>query len=156
MPSYSTNVKKTPSKSPNTKRIRECLKDELRHSMSNPELPSDPSVCTDNGMEDLPNLIPIVLKNLAEVGCDETFVEFLNLVKNGEFPQQNISFLLWMEVVKWFICDNTCRMRYSEATKTFWKLGYRVFGGDLSTLWEGINLMNHLTIESKKAFIHPR
>ena len=69
-----------------------------------------------------------VLKNLAEVECDDTFFfEFLNQVNNGEFPLQNISYLFWMEVVKWFGCKNTCRMRYSEATKKFWKLGLKVF-----------------------------
>ena len=61
-------------------------------------------------MVDIQNLIPNVLENLAEIGCDETFIEFLNQVNNGEFPLQNISFLLWMEVVKWFSCDNTCRI----------------------------------------------
>lgn len=137
MPRHSINDKKTPSKSPYTKKVRKCLEDELfdypsvetTHSILNPEPPLDQPLCTDSSMEDIQNLIPAVLKNLAEVGCDETFVEFLNQVNNGEFPLQNISFLLWMEVVKWFSCDNTCRMRYSNATKTFWKLGYRVFGG---------------------------
>ena len=68
VPSHSTNVKKTPSKSPNTKRVRKCLEDKLRHtcSMSNPELPLDPPVCSNNSMEDIQNLIPVVL-NLAEV-----------------------------------------------------------------------------------------
>ena len=62
--------------------------------MSNSELPLDPRVCMDNSMEDIQTLFPAVLKNLAGVGCHVTFVEFLNLVKNGEFPLQNISFLL--------------------------------------------------------------
>ena len=68
--SHSMNVKKTPTKSPNTKRVRKCREDELRHSMSNPELPLGPPVYTDNSMEDIQNIIPAVLKNLAEVGCD--------------------------------------------------------------------------------------
>ena len=47
-------------------------------------------------MADIKNLFPNVLENLTEVGSDETFIEFLNQVNNGEFLLQNISFLLWM------------------------------------------------------------
>lgn len=119
----SINDKKTPSKSPYTKKVRKCLEDELfdNHDIEttcssfNPGSSLDQSLGQGDRMADIQNLIPNVLENLAEVGCDETFIEFLNQVNNGEFPLQNISFLLWMEVVKWFSCDNTCRMRYSDA-----------------------------------------
>lgn len=106
----SINDKKTPSKSPYTKKVRKCLEDELfdNHDIEttcssfNPGSSLDQSLGQGDRMADIQNLIPNVLENLAEVGCDETFIEFLNQVNNGEFPLQNISFLLWMEVVKWF------------------------------------------------------
>ena len=124
--------------------------------MSNPELPLGPPVYTDKSMEDIQNIIPVVLKSLAEVGCDETFVKFLNLVKNGEFPLQNISFLLWMEVVKWFNCDYTCRMQYSDATKTFRKLGYRVLGGRFIHFMGGYKSYESLDDRLEKGFYSPQ
>ncbi|WAR24278.1 hypothetical protein MAR_037947 [Mya arenaria] len=50
------------------------------------------------------------------------------MVSINEFSLDNISFVLWTEVVKWFNCSSTTRMRYSSDTKLFWKLGWRIFG----------------------------
>lgn len=37
----------------------------------------------------------------------------------------NIAFELFLDVVRWY----TSEMHYSQQTKMFWKLGYRLFGG---------------------------
>jgi hypothetical protein len=79
--------------------------------------------------EELIKLAPKVLENLSKNGeMDKTILNFFRLVHQHKFPLSNISFLLWAEVVKWFCCGNTCSMRYSEQTKIFWKLGWRLFG----------------------------
>ena len=75
------------------------------------------------------NLAPLVLNELAKHdGLDTALVSFFELVANKQFPLDNISFLLWIEVVKWFSCVSTTQMRYTDETKLFWKLGWRLFG----------------------------
>ncbi|KAK3103474.1 hypothetical protein FSP39_019495 [Pinctada imbricata] len=75
-------------------------------------------------------LAPTVLTELSKYEkMDETMLKFFQLVNEKKFPLQNTSLLLWCEVVKWFNCKTTTNMRYSRQTKTFWKLGWRLFGG---------------------------
>ena len=61
------------------------------------------------------NLAPLVLNELAKHdGLDTALVSFFVLVANRQFPLDNISFLLWVEVVKWFSCVSTTQMRYTD------------------------------------------
>ena len=80
-------------------------------------------------LNEMSELLPKVLENLNRYGFDKTLLDFLKLVASNEFPVQNIAFLLWTEIVKWYSCKSTTSMRYSDATKKFWKLGYKLFGG---------------------------
>ncbi|VDI34310.1 conserved oligomeric Golgi complex subunit 8 [Mytilus galloprovincialis] len=79
---------------------------------------------------ELINLAPYVMEEMSEsdVGAD-VLVQFFKLVVEKKFPLSNTSFLLWCDVVKWYNCKTTVNMRYSEQTKLFWKLGWRLFGG---------------------------
>lgn len=45
------------------------------------------------------------------------------------FPINNIALRLWLEVVEWYANENTTTMRYMNETKSFWKVGWRLFGG---------------------------
>lgn len=90
-----------------------------------PENPSPAAV-----KESLKSIIPSVVDNLAkENRLDLTILSFFQQVSDKNFPLDNIAFLLWTEVVKWFKCETTTTMRYSSQTKMFWKLGWRIFGG---------------------------
>lgn len=91
------------------------------------ECVDSPQVDSDE-LEEITELLPIVLGNLSRDGFDKMLLDFFKLVASGDFPMQNIAFLLWTEIVKWYKCKTT-EMRYSEATKTFWKLRYKLFGG---------------------------
>ena len=73
-------------------------------------------------------ILPQVMENLREHGLDGTMTKFFEMVSNNQFPLDNIAFLLWSETVKWFNNDTTTQMRYSDQTKLFWKLGWRLFG----------------------------
>ena len=73
-------------------------------------------------------LLPVVMKNLSIEGKDSTMLEFFELVEEDKFSLTNIAYLLWNEVVRWFQCTSTTQMRYSKETKTFWKLGWQIFG----------------------------
>ena len=75
-------------------------------------------------------LVPKVLNTLVKQdGLDIVMTHFFEMVSNEGFPLDNIAFLLWTKVVKWFSCTSTTAMRYSDTTKLFWKLGLRIFGG---------------------------
>ena len=80
-------------------------------------------------VDEITKLLQVVIASIVEEGFDKTLLEFFKQVSLGQFLLQNISFLLWIEVIKWFSCRNISTMRYSDATKKFWKLGYRLFGG---------------------------
>ena len=82
-----------------------------------------------DNLDEVVQLLPDVIKELKKVGLANIIIYFFRLVSNGKFPMQNISFLLWTEVVQWFNLENTSSMRYMEKTKKFWKLAMRHFGG---------------------------
>lgn len=115
----------------------------LLDSVDTLEFNFDEGHVNDTVME-ISKLLPTVIQNLSDVGYDKTMLEFFKQVNEGDFPLQNISFMLWMEVVKWFGCGNTSTMRYSDATKKFWKLGYRLFGGSFIHYMAGFKNTNSL------------
>lgn len=41
----------------------------------------------------------------------------------------NIAYLLFLEVVKWYGSQNTVTMRYDETISRFWRVGYKLFHG---------------------------
>ena len=82
----------------------------------------------DSLVKKMVELLPTVLKTLSQYGKDIEMLQFFELVSENKFPLTNIAYLLWSEVVKWFKCKSTTQMRYSDETKTFWKLGWRIFG----------------------------
>ena len=70
-------------------------------------------------IEQMKELTPKVLEILSKTGMHEVLVSFFEMVASETFPQDNIAFLLWAEVVKWFKTLNTTQMRYSKETKLF-------------------------------------
>jgi len=64
------------------------------------------------------------MENLAACGLADSMTSFFEMVSAGTFPLDNISFLLWSDVVNWYKMKSTTNMRYSD-TKMFWKLGWR-------------------------------
>ena len=74
--------------------------------------------------EQISGLLPVVLQALQEEGQLETFMKFNNLLALQEFPSKNICNLLFLDLVDWYSCENTCRMRYRTETVTFWQIRY--------------------------------
>ena len=97
--------------------------------------PSDDSSLTD----ELIKLAPKVMEELSKsgFGLDLIMIQFFRLVALNKFALRNISYLLWCDVVRWFQNDTTTKMRYSHMSKTFWKLGWRLFGGRFLHLMSG-------------------
>jgi hypothetical protein len=79
-----------------------------------------------------------------------TEMTFEEKVKDGIFPLENISFLLWVEVVKWYKQDTTSSMRYTEDTKIFWKLAWRHFGEKFVRFMTGFKNMAQINSGSAK------
>ena len=65
------------------------------------------------------SLLPDVLTELRKTGLENVILNFFKLVCDGKFQINNISFLLWTEVVQWFKLENTSKMRYMDQTKMF-------------------------------------
>ena len=78
----------------------------------------------DSVIEKMEVLLPLVMESLSLDGKDKPMLQFFELVSENKFPLTNIAYLLWNEIVKWFDCKSTTQMRYSDETKTFWKLGW--------------------------------
>ena len=93
------------------------------------------------------SLIPSVVTTLRENGLGDVLPQFFKSVADGRMPLDNIAFLLWIEVLRWFNLDNTTAMRYSEDTKKFWKLGYRLFGGKFVRYMSGFKHMSSAEFE---------
>lgn len=88
-------------------------------------------------IQEMNAILPDVLQTLEESGTKESFLDFCRLVHSNKFPLDNIAYLLWIEVLKWYTMANTSSMRYSDQTKKFWKLGWRVFGGKFINFMSG-------------------
>ena len=89
---------------------------------------SDSSDMTEN-FEQLSDLLPAVLQTLQEEGQLEMYMKFNDLLASQEFPTKNICYLLFLDLVDWYSCENTSRMRYRTETVKFWQIGYRLFHG---------------------------
>ena len=57
------------------------------------------------------------------------FMMLLKLLQSGEFPMDNIVFILLLERIRFQKCPNTVGMRYSDRTKLFWTVVYRLCKG---------------------------
>ena len=85
---------------------------------------------TDSNYEELIAILPKVIETLKDNGKLPEFLAFSRLLSENKFPLDNIAFLLFIDVVRWFSLDDsaTC-MRYSDEVKTFWRTGLRLFHG---------------------------
>ena len=83
----------------------------------------------DDILEEMSKLLPTVVHELSKVDKIDELLNFMRLVKSGNFPLENIAFKLFLDIVRWFSVDNSSLMRYNKSTKDFWRLGYRLFHG---------------------------
>ena len=62
----------------------------------------------------------------------ENLLDFMNLMRllqSGKLPTDNIVLQLLFDRVRFQTCGNTVSMRYSDVTKTFWSIVYRLCKG---------------------------
>ena len=65
--------------------------------------------------------LPELYDTLAELGQETTFLNFLQMASEGTFPLNNISYILFLDGVKWFAIPVTSQMRYAPEAMKFWK-----------------------------------
>ena len=75
-------------------------------------------------------MLPNVIESLKKAGKLDEYVQFNRLLSDGKFPMTNITFLLFLDIVRWYSLDDvTTTMRFSEGVKEFWCTGLRLFHG---------------------------
>ena len=75
------------------------------------------------------NFLESLMMKLDEHGHLNEFMMLLKLLESGEFLMDNTVFLLLLECIHFQKCPNTVGMRYSERTKLFWTVVYRLCKG---------------------------
>ena len=57
------------------------------------------------------------------------WVKFTTSLAMAKLPEENIAYLLFKEVLDYYNASDARSMRYSDETKLFWTLGYKIFKG---------------------------
>jgi hypothetical protein len=84
----------------------------------------------DDEREILIKLIPSVVETMKNHGQLETWIQFNQLLSTQSFPMDNIAFLLFLDVVRWYGTTSTTQMRYNDtAVNKFWRTGYKMLHG---------------------------
>jgi hypothetical protein len=68
-------------------------------------------------LREMMELTPQFSKRMSDLGLLKTWVSFFRLISQNRFPTDNISFHLFMDVVRFFSCSSTTNMKYSENHK---------------------------------------
>ena len=105
-------------------------------------------------LDELSQLLPAVLDALHNSNQKETFMKFARMVAGGQFPMNNIAYLLFMDVIEWFASDSTTNMRYSEDTKKFWRVGLKLFRGKFLRFMSGMKNKGQLTGETYSSGVY--
>ena len=88
---------------------------------------ANPKVSTEENMDSIISTMPSVIDYLKSEGKLEIWKNFHFLLASHKFPLNNIAFLLYLDVVKWFDCDNSVTMQYNPDITKFWGIGYKLF-----------------------------
>ena len=67
--------------------------------------------------------------NLLQRGLLHDFQKFFELVGKNEFPLDNIAFLLFIDLIKFYSLESATQMRYNKDTYLFWIFGYLLLKG---------------------------
>ena len=103
------------------------------------------------------HLMPKVLNKLQESGHIVEFCNFIRLVSEDKFPLRNISWLLFLDVVRWYSLQTTTQMTYSEESMKFWKVLYRLFHGKALRFMSGLKSTGQVTgNETEKGCFDPQ
>ena len=82
--------------------------------------------------EELLDLLPDAIKSLSIVDPkhSDRIKSMMKLMADGKCPYDNIAFLMFEDVIKWFVSGDVRSMRYSEEVRRFWLTGAQLFGNN--------------------------
>ena len=93
-------------------------------------LPHEETEKNNTLLRQLERLLPCVVDALQNAGRLHEYLAFNRLLAEGRFPLDNIAFLLFLDVVRWYDLEkNTTAMRYNPDVKLFWNTGLKLFKG---------------------------
>ena len=78
-------------------------------------------------VEQMIELLPSVAEQIGNKSDIEQWLQFFQLIKSGDFPQDNIAYQLFLDVILFYSTQNIHAMQYSDSSKQFWALGMRLF-----------------------------
>ena len=85
-------------------------------NISGIENDNDMELSVDEEYKYIIQILPSVLRNLAEANQDNILRNFIKFVHEKKFPQENIAFTLWCDLVKWYGFKDIRGMRHSTDT----------------------------------------
>jgi hypothetical protein len=88
--------------------------------------------------EEIMEILPGFLQKLHHENLCYDFCNFVKLVCNKKFPLTNISFLLFLDVVRWYSLPRTSMMTYKDDTMKSWRVIYRLFHGKILRFLSGL------------------
>lgn len=94
-----------------------------------------------------------LVKNLSKAGCLDSFCSFVDLVAKDAFPLDNIAWLLFVDVVRFYSRDNASGMRYdfhNGATTLFWVYGQWLLHGKFLRFMTGDKFAGSLALNEKQ------
>ena len=102
------------------------------------------------------NLLKDLVNLLSDSGQLRDFPDLLEHIREKSIPCTNIAFVLLLERAHFQSCMNTVGMRYSELTKKFWSIVYRLCKGiGLKFFSREKNWGQVVTKKSRKSRYHP-
>jgi len=84
----------------------------------------------------------------------DVWLKFFRLIEDGIFPDKNISYQLWLDVVNYMGNDDVHSMRYNEDVRSFWALGYKMFRGKFIRFMSGPKCQSQMKMNQAKSAAH--
>ncbi|XP_071150292.1 uncharacterized protein [Mytilus edulis] len=106
-------------------------------------------------MNEIVNLLPTVIKEIARFGFLQYLLMFFNLIANKKFDFSNICFLLFCDILRFWSTPTTILMRYPfKETKQFWYIGKILFHGRFQRFMTGYKNTGQ-SCDTSKGFYDP-
>ena len=103
--------------------------------------PKSQLIGSDNEEDDvdhryIQSVLPDAVKTIKKAGFLHEFNELHRMLANGSFPLDNITFLMFIELIKWKMGQSA--VKHHDAVKRFFKIGYRLFHGPWLRFMRGL------------------
>lgn len=94
-------------------------------------------------------ILPDLEEHMSE-GDMTTWLTFFQLVIDGIFPEDNICYSLFKDIVRFYSYKNVQAMRYTPQVKQFWALGLILFKGKFIRFMTGFKCVRGLNEQEKR------